>query len=157
MTRGGHNRSGPTKDPNSLRSMRAGVTLVMLPSEGHDGEAPRFPLPDVTFHETSLWTWAWKQPQAVAWACEEWRWPIVAMWVRTFVRCSAENAKTAEVNSLHRLADQIGMTPAGLRENGWAIVRDAVAGKREDKAQEPAQPAASAKDRFKLLTGEGAG
>jgi hypothetical protein len=34
-----------------------------------------------------------------------------------------------------RLADQIGLTPAGLKENGWRISTDEVAAKR---AEEPA-------------------
>lgn len=127
---GARNRSGPAPDPNSGRSDRRGLRLDALPSEGHNGEAPEFPLPDCTYNERSLWLWAWKTPQAEAWSREPWRWPAVALWVRTFVRCASEDAKAADINSLHRLADQIGMTPAGLKENGWKIAADEVAVKR---------------------------
>jgi hypothetical protein len=34
---------------------------------------------------------------------------------------------------VHRLADTIGLTPAGLRENGWQIVADELASKRASK------------------------
>jgi hypothetical protein len=150
MPSGGHARSGPAPDPNSLKSARLGLTFTALPAEGYDGEAPEFPLPDCTFHERSLWLWAWKTPQAVAWAKEPWRWPNVAMWVRTFVRCSAENAKTADVNSLHRLADEIGMTTPGLKMNGWKIAADQLAAKRDEK---PAVPAPSTRSRLKVVRG----
>lgn len=149
---GARARSGPPPDPDSLKSARRGLTFTALPAEGFDGEAPDFPLPDVTFHERSLWLWAWKQPQAAAWAKEPWRWPNVALWVRTFVKCAAEDAKAAEVNSLHRLADEIGMTTAGLKLNGWKIATDQVAEKRAERT-EPAGP--TARDRLKAISGAG--
>lgn len=136
---GARNRSGPPPDPNSLKSARLGLVFTALPAEGYDGEAPEFPLPDVTYNEQSLWTWAWKQPQAAAWAREPWRWMNVALWVRTFVKCAAEDAKAAEVNSLHRLAEEIGMTTSGLKLNGWKIAADQLAEKRSDRPA-PAKP-----------------
>jgi hypothetical protein len=154
MPSGGHARSGPPPDPNSLKSAKLGLTFTTLPAEGYAGEAPDFPLPDCTYNEKSLWLWAWKQPQAAAWAKEAWRWPNVAMWVRTFVRCSAENAKTADVNSLHRLADEIGMTTPGLKMNGWRIAADQLAEKRAEKTT-PAAP--TARDRMKAVRSAAAG
>jgi hypothetical protein len=136
MPSGGHARSGPTPDPRSGRSERRGIQFNALPAEGYGGEAPDFPLPDCTYNEKSLWLWAWKQPQAAVWAREPWRWPNVALWVRTFVRCSSEEAKAADINSLHRLADDIGMTTAGLRLNGWKIAADEVAAKRAEPMPE---------------------
>jgi hypothetical protein len=44
--------------------------------------------------------------------------------------CESADATAADKNSLHRFADQIGMTPAGLKENGWKIATDEVAAKR---------------------------
>lgn len=80
----------------------------------------------VAAREADLWAWAWKLPQACAWAqpSEGWRLYTIAMWVRTYVLCESADALAADKSSLHRFADQIGMTPAGLRENGWQIVRD---------------------------------
>jgi hypothetical protein len=43
------------------------------------------------------------------------------MWVRTAVVCEGSEATAADKGSIHRFADQIGMTPAGLKENGWKI------------------------------------
>lgn len=133
MPRGGaRNRSGPQPDENSGRSDRRGLTLTALPAQGYEGEPPRFPLPRPKVRERDLWAWAWSTPQAAAWAKEPWRWYSVAMWVRTSVVCEGAKAKAADKNSLHRFADQIGMTPAGLRENGWKIATDELADKRAE-------------------------
>lgn len=134
MTSGGaRNRSGPAKDPNSGRSDRLGISFTALPAEGFAGEAPPFPLADLTDRESELWAWAWSTPQAAAWSVERWRWHSVAMWVRTAVICESEKATAADKNSLHRFADQIGLSPAGLAQNGWAISRDQVSAKRDER------------------------
>lgn len=54
------------------------------------------------------------------------------MWVRTAVICEGSEATAADKNSLHRFADQIGLTPAGLKENGWKIAADELAKKRAE-------------------------
>ncbi len=70
-----------------------------------------------------MWRWAWRTPQAWGWAqpTELWRLPVIAMWVRTFVICESSEATSADKNSLHRFADQIGFTDAGLRLMGWKV------------------------------------
>ncbi|MCX4470467.1 hypothetical protein OOK41_09125 [Micromonospora sp. NBC_01655] len=139
MSRGGaRNRSGPPPDPMSGRSDRRGLKLTALPSEGYAGEVPSFPLPRPKARELELWRWAWSTPQACAWAREAWRWQAVAMWVRTSAICESAKATAADKNALHRFADQIGLTPAGLKENGWAIAADQLAEKRADVPDEPA-------------------
>ncbi|MCM6778044.1 hypothetical protein NDR87_30885 [Nocardia sp. CDC159] len=145
-------------DPKSGRSDRRGLTFARLPVEGYDGEVPEFPLMPrrvmrweygekgarwqvvdaeatefVQQREAELWGWAWRTPQAVAWAREPWRWQAVAHWVRTSVICESDEAMASDRGSLHRFADQIGMTPAGLKENGWAIAADEVATARSEK------------------------
>jgi hypothetical protein len=156
LTSGGaRNRSGPPRDPNSGRSDALGVSFQRLPSGGYAGEVPEYPLAKVSVYttyyedkkpvkeldegetesrwerEADLWAWAWGTPQAVAWAREPWRQHAVAMWVRTAVICESSEATAADKNSLHRFADQIGLTPAGLKENGWAIAQDEVAQRRD--------------------------
>jgi len=157
MPRGGaRNRSGPPPDPKSGRSDRRGFRLDALPAEGFDGEAPAFPLPKIAVYdiwfedkqrvkefdaeataarydrELELWAQAWQTPQAAAWTREPWRWSIVAMWVRTMAICESGEATAADKNSVHRFADQIGMTPAGLKENGWKIATDELDAKRSE-------------------------
>lgn len=175
---GARNRSGPQADPNSLKSAKKGISLAALPSEGYRGDVPVFPLPrvlvwDIWFQdkerhkeldeeatearrerELELWTWAWRTPQAAAWSTEPWRWQTVAMWVRTMAVCESSDATAADKNSLHRFADQIGLTPAGLKENGWKIAVDQVAAKRADKESAEGGPRRQlARDRFKVVGG----
>lgn len=179
MTSGGHARSGPPPDPKSARSDARGIKLTALPAEGYAGTVPPFPLPkrllwlewfegsgrdrekrreldeggtESTYErEVALWEWAWRTPQACAWAkpSEAWRIHSVAMWVRTFVICEGPDATAADKNSLHRFADDIGLTPAGLRQNGWAIVSDEVSERREEKAQ--TDKPKSSRDRLKAV------
>jgi len=167
---GARNRSGPKADPSSGRSDQRGYSLTALPAEGFDGEIPDFPLPPrqvfqwevedkrrfqvldrdateaVTDRELELWTWAWCTPQACAWSMpsEAWRLHTIAMWVRTFVVCEGSQATAADKGSLHRFADQIGMTTAGLAEMGWRVAVDEVSTKREDREPdtEPTTPPA---------------
>ena len=150
---GARNRSGPQANPSSLRTAERGLAYTKLPSEGFKGRAPAWPLTRASKRETEVWRWAWKTPQAAAWKLETWRWPVIGMWVRTFVICEGRDATAADKGSLHRFADQIGLTPAGLRENGWAIARDETAGRREAKAAPKARP--SARDRLTVVNGDG--
>ena len=181
MARGGaRNRSGPKADPNSGRSDRRGYKLTALPASGYDGEAPRFPLMPRTVmrwetedkrryqvvdedateavreREAELWAWAWTTPQACAWSMpsESWRIHTIAMWVRTFVICESSEATAADKGSLHRFADQIGMTTAGLAEMGWAVAVDEVSAKaaEKDAALESDRPKSS-RDRMKVVPG----
>lgn len=130
------------------------MSLTALPAEGFDGDAPEFPLPQPSVRELEVWAQAWRTPQAAAWSAEPWRHRTVAMWVRWSVRMEAEDASAALGNVVVRFADQIGMTPAGLKENGWKIAQDVVAEKRT-RAAKPT-PARS-RSRFKVVNGDDAG
>ena len=158
MPRGGsRNRSGPRADPNSMRSDRRGYALTALPSEGFTGPVPEWPLPEQTFREDEVWARAWRSPQACAWSMpsESWRIPTVAMWVRLTVRCEHAEAPASLLAQLHRFADQIGMTTAGLAEMGWKIATDETAAKRDAKPAEDAPKRSSSRDRLKVVNGDG--
>ena len=132
MSRGGaRNRSGPKPSESSGRSDRRGFSLTALPAEGFTGDVPEFPLPDASERELEVWEQAWRTPQACAWSLpsEQWRSRTVAMWVRMTVRCEQADAPAALLGQLHRFADQIGMTTAGLAEMGWKVAVDEVAAK----------------------------
>lgn len=152
MSSGGHGRSGPAKDPNSLKSARIGFAQRVLPGEGYRGTVPEFPLPEVSERELQVWRQSWRLPQATVWAEEPWRHQLVAMWVRWSVRMEAADCPAALGNVVMRLADQVGMTPAGLREQGWRI------GEAESPRPVSAPKAAvgkppSSRDRFKVIDG----
>ena len=148
MTSGGaRNRSGPRVSSDSERTL----SFLALPAEGYQGEVPDFPLPDQTDREAELWGTAWRTPQACAWAAEPWRIYTVGQWVRWSVIAEGKEATATGLTASIRLADQIGMTPAGLKENGWKIAEDETAKKRveneqdEDEADDP-------RDRFTVVT-----
>jgi hypothetical protein len=157
MAQGGaRNRSGPKADPDSGRSDARGYKLTALPAEGYDGPVPDFPLPEATDRELAVWAEAWATPQACAWSLpsERWRVRTVAMWVRLSVRCESPEAGAAHLGQLHRFADQIGMTTAGLAEMGWRVAVDEVAERRAEAAPAAKKPASS-RDRMKLATADG--
>lgn len=165
---GARNRSGPPPDPKSGRSDRRGYSVAALPSEGFSGDPPEFPLqPIVLFteyfedrvkvkelddggtesfrdREAEVWAEAWRTPQACAWSMESWRWPVVAEYCRLKAAVEFDpTASAALVAQLHRYRDQIGLTPAGLRDNGWAVAADEVATKRAEKSGPISQPRAA--------------
>ena len=132
MPRGGaRNRSGPLPQENSARSDQRGYVLAALPSEGFKGEIPEFPLPEHSDRELEVWEWAWRTPQACAWSLpsEQWRIRTVALWVRVSVQCEAPDVGASHLAQLHRFADQIGFTDAGLALMGWKVATDEVAAK----------------------------
>ena len=152
---GARNRSGPAPQEGSGRSDRRGYSLTALPAEGYAGEAPKFPLPDPSDRELEVWEQAWRTPQACAWSMpsESWRIRTVAMWVRISVRCEDRDAPASILAQVHRLADQIGMTTAGLAEMGWKVAVDEVAAKAAEKSEE-AKPRPSSRDRLKVVPGK---
>ncbi len=181
MTSGGRRNRNHQPDPESERSIARGYKLTALPAEGFTGEAPSFPLPvrsvftkewneagkqvqvydaaetkRVAERELELWVWLWQTPQACAWSMpsEAWRLHTVALYTRTFVICESGEATAADKNSLHRFADQIGMTTAGLAEMGWKVAVDETAERRTESKQ--AQKPKSSRDRMKVGGGNGA-
>lgn len=135
MTAGGaRNRSGPQPDLTSGRSDRRGVSLTALPAS-FDGSVPVWPLPTQTDREAEVWESTWRLPQGAAWSLpsEAWRQRSVAMWVRLAVRCEDPDASASLLGQLHRFADQVGLTTAGLAEMGWRVATDEVGAKAADR------------------------
>lgn len=156
MARGGaRNRSGPKADPTSGRSDRRGYKLTALPAEGYTGPISDWPLTDPSDRELTVWNNLWSTPQACAWSMpsESWRIPTVAMYCRTLVRCEAPDAGAALLGQLHRFADQIGMTTAGLAEMGWAVAVDEVSERRAEQTATSTTKRSSSRDRLKAVPG----
>lgn len=179
MTSGGaRNRSGPQPNPTSARSDRRGLSLTALPNEGYRDEVPEFPLPRVlrfnefyedgkkrresdggeteSFRERELaiWETMWRTPQACAWAIESWRWETVAEFCRLKAVVELEpDANAALVGQMHRYRDQIGLTPAGLKENGWSIAAAQIQ-PAETPGTEPVKK--SSRGRMQVVKSDGA-
>lgn len=118
---GARNRSGPSPDPTSATSDRRGLSFLTLPVDGFKGRAPAFPRSG-SARAKQLWVEAWKSPQGAVWIEQSWRWPVIAEYCLLMEVVESEPGGTAAlVGQLHRYRDQLGLTPAGLRENGWQI------------------------------------
>lgn len=139
---------------------------LALPARGRTGRAPAFPLPKVVRfvmtvdsegksskqadsgvsnefrkRELEIWRELWKTPQAVAWEREPYRWPTIAKYARIMTSTEAEPDASAALLSREReLRIECGLSPDGLRANGWAIAPDELAKKRA--AKKAAAPAA---------------
>lgn len=133
-------RSGPRADPSSERSERRGYSVTALPAEGFRGRIPKFSLPEPTDRELEVWRQLWRTPQACAWSMpsERWRHRTIELYCRLSVQCEAADAPASKLNQLHRFADQIGMTTAGLADMGWAVAEDEVAKRAQQKTERPA-------------------
>ena len=140
MTSGGRRNRNHKPVEGSARSDARGFTLTALPAEGFRGPVPDWPLPVPLERELEVWEWVWRTPQACAWSLpsESWRARTVALWVRVSVRCEDADAPASLFAQLHRLADQVGLTTAGLAEMGWKVAVDEVAAQRSHRpAVEP--------------------
>lgn len=156
MSRGGaRNRSGPAPDPTSGRSEARGYKLTALPSEGYKGEVPTFPLPSHNDRELSVWALLWQTPQACAWSMQPWRWLNVADLVRLQVRGEAHDAPVNIATVVRQLRADLGLTPAGLKENGWAIAADEVAAKAAEKSAPVEDDADDPRTRLAMVPGGG--
>jgi hypothetical protein len=152
--------SGQTS-PSSITSSE--FNPLALPAAGRGGRAPAFPLPKIVRYgtelvdgkpvrvadrtlgdafrkrELELWRELWKTPQALAWEREQWRWPTVAKYCRIMASTEAEPDASAALLSREReLRNECGLSPDGLRMNGWAIAPDQLAEKRSQRAKAPA-------------------
>jgi len=72
------------------------------------------------------------------------------MWVRVKVRCEEPDAGAALLGELHRFADQIGLTTAGLAEMGWKVAVDEVA----ERAAEPVEESRPKRERRLRAVGD---
>lgn len=161
---GGHGvNAGRRPDPHSARSEKRVATVVvssLLPPEGYRKRGPAFPLPQIKRESTvatrsfrsrelAIWRSSWKSPQADAWSKESWRWETIAEFCR--IKASIEldaGGNAALVSRLREYRTEIGLSPAGMRANGWAI-------RTKDAEVAPARPAAKPKPRRRLRAIEG--
>ncbi len=142
---------------------------LALPAGGRKGSPPAFPLPRTTRfavsmldgkptrmpdakatsafrkRELELWREVWKTPQALAWERDAWRWPTIAKFCRIAASTEIEPDASAALLSREReLRTEVGLTPDGLRMNGWAIAPDQLAAKRSQRAAtKSTEPAAA--------------
>jgi hypothetical protein len=136
----------PPKAAGERRRRNAVPGTVYLPAEGRQKKAPRFPLAelDVTkLRERTLWSAAWRTPQAVAW--ERFGWTVeVALYCRWVAL--AEMGSLQAATEARQLSDRLGLTPLALLRLRWEIVEDEVGDRRQE-----AKPAADVRSRIRAV------
>lgn len=143
MPSGGHARSGKPPEDHSQRSERRAKSgkdgKLILPSQGYNGKVPPISdyFPRATARHKKIWGQLWSTPQAVAWAMEEWRWPMVADLVRLMVKAEDPDAPTSAMTPVRQFRDDLGLSPGGLRYNNWAIDQTELKAKLEAAAARP--------------------
>ena len=143
-------------DPSSERFQSRAQGLFALPASGYKRNHPKFPLPKYVVwevwkdeegthrerdesgsaawndREKQVWDTLWRLPQGFAWSRPKYAYLQVtlAQYVRQYVLCESGDAKAADRTALCRFADTVGLTPQGLRINGWTILDDVSKEKR---------------------------
>lgn len=125
---GRRNRSGSAPDLSSGRS--ESLDLQALPREGFTGVIPAHPT-DASGDELVAWESLWRTPQAAVWFTQSWRWAHVADLARLMVMVRDPESSVGAYTHLRQARADLGLTPAGLVENGWKIAADEVAARRE--------------------------
>jgi len=154
VTKGGARaRSGPAPDPNALRRARKDdAQWTTLPSEGRDGPAPEWPLTDCTSRESILWERWWRKPEALLWESDGSE-DYVALTVRMFAEAEVEKASAENRKTVRMMMADLYLTRDAKARARIRIAADETAEKRETKTQ---PKRASARDRLKVVDGNGA-
>lgn len=151
MPKGGARvNSGPAPDPNALRRSRDVGDWTTLPAEGREGESPEWPLNGRCARELDLWDLLWKKPQALMWERygQEYE---VALYVRRFAESEIPGSAVNLSTLVRQMADSLGLSTPGMRNNRWRISGDEVAARRAE-SEAPA-PRKSSRDRLKVVNG----
>ena len=160
MRGGFRSKSGSFADPNSARSDARGFTLDSLPPEGYRGEFPAWPLPihrdnEIADRAAELWELLWRTPQACVWITDEWRWETIAEYCQ--LKALVERGAPAAYHGvLFRYREDLGLSPTGLKLNGWAIAVDAAPSTEAPskvKAEKSMREKATSSGQFKVIPG----
>jgi hypothetical protein len=161
-------------DPSSESFQSRAGGLFALPAAGYKRRSPSFPLPKLVLwdvwkdeegthrerdesgsqirndREIEVWRQLWKLPQGFAWSRPQYKYLQVtlAQYVRQYVLCEQPEAKAADRTALCRFADTIGLTPQGLRINGWKIVVDEPKKRQSKSNDSKVIPFPSARERY---------
>ncbi|MDD7586391.1 MAG: hypothetical protein SPK00_03280 [Corynebacterium glucuronolyticum] len=65
---------------------------------------------------------------------------MIAQWVHWTVKAEQSDASPSTMTQVIRLADAIGLTPAGMREHGWVVREELDSEEAEPNALAPVTP-----------------
>lgn len=143
MPKGGARvNSGAAPDPNALARERDAGEWTILPAGERKGTAPSWPLPDPADRELELWAVLWRKPQSLMWdrLSQELE---VALYVRRLIEAEQPDSKVTVGTLVRQMADSLGLTTPGMRNNRWKI-------ERVDGASSPAAKAQRESSRTRL-------
>lgn len=144
-------RSGPAPDPNALRRERDADDWVVLSPDGRVGRPPAWPLPTkASATELAFWRKLWKLPQAIEWERNQ-TFIEVGLYVRRVLEAQEHDSPAALSTLARQMGDSLGLTTVGMRANRWKIERTPV----EAEEAKPEGERASARDRFRVVNGDG--
>ena len=152
---GARARSGPAPDPSALRRDRDAGEWTILPAEGRQGVTPEWPLTEQAIRESELWGSLWRKQQAIGGERYGQGFGVV-LDVRRFAEAEAMDSRVNLSTLVRQMADSLGLTTPGMRANRWRIAADEVAERRESAAAAPTRKR-TARDRFKVVPGDGGG
>jgi len=114
---GARARSGPAKDPNSLRSamsLSKGEWRV-LPSKLPRRKPPVCPLPDASEAELEMWETYWRKPQSIIWL-ENGMEIEVALHVRHLVESMRPDVSPGARNLVRQQMDSLLLTHKSMSD-----------------------------------------
>lgn len=148
MTSGGsRTRSGPAKDPNSLRSAMSQKqgSWRTLPTEPPEAEAPPCPLPEMSVAESEMWETYWRKPQSIIWR-ENGMEIEVALHVRHLVESMASEASAGARNLVRQQMDSLLLTHKAMSD---AMIRIGVPEEPDEDTAPKSQRRMSSRERRK--------
>lgn len=150
-------RSGPAPEPNALRRDRPSDTntWTTLPFEGRRGRIPAWPLSrPASRAERALWNRIWRTPQSVQWEKDR-MFERVARYVCKQIESDEPGSPAAKATIARQMADDLGLTYAGMNRLRWRVSRDEVAELRAQHARSaPAStPRQSSRERLRRVDG----
>ena len=154
MARGGaRSRSGPPQDPNALRRGRKDDPgWTTLPAERTD-PAPEWPLTEATSRELVLWERWWRKPEAFLWEADG-TVDYVALTCRMFAEAEVEKASAENRKTVRMMMADLYMTRESKDRARIRVAVDEVAEQRDER-QQPSTAPKSARDRMKVVSGDG--
>ncbi|MGV8973358.1 MAG: hypothetical protein ACOH10_13635 [Rhodoglobus sp.] len=114
---GARPRSGPAKDPNSLRTAMSQDhgEWQTLPVGDWGGDVPECPLPGVSDAEFEMWETYWRKPQAAIWSANGME-IEVALHVRHLVEAIQSDAPTTARTLVRQQMDALLLTHKALSD-----------------------------------------
>lgn len=127
---------GPPPKPAGQRRRRNApmANTMLLPAGGRPGPAPKWPLDRASAREKTLWTRAWKTPQAAAWERLGWH-DAVARYVRVLTFAEQRGAPVTYLSEVRQMEDRLGLNPMAMLRLRWEVAADEVAAVRAGREE----------------------